>query len=432
MGSAFQSLVTLVVGLVVAFTASWRLALAVLGFMPLLTISAKIQNDMFMGLADTASSSSAIANQLCSESIQGIRTVRAFNIESQVLQLYEKLVNDGQDMYKKALTSGLGAGASQMLMFALYWVAFFYGGWLIKGVGASGNDIMTSFMAMMMAGFGIGMASMAVPDKAKSASAANAVFAMIRRESKIAITDGEGPLSFDGGVELKDVEFAYPSRLDRPILKTINLSIEAGKTTALVGPSGSGKSTIIAMLQRFYDPTGGALLLGGSSKTDLKSAPLVWWRKQIGFVGQEPVLFKGTIAENIRYGNPDASQGEIEAAARKAFAHDFIMEKTRDKYETEVGERGGSLSGGQKQRIAIARALVRNPKLLLLDEATSALDNESEHEVQMAIDTIIEKESMTCVVIAHRLNTVRHLSCVMCCIDGYPLRASLIEYCTYL
>merc|ERR1719181_1023361 len=135
------------------------------------------------------------------------------------------------------------------------------------------------------------MASMAVPDKAKSASAANAVFAMIRRESKIAITDGEGPLSFDGGVELKDVEFAYPSRLDRPILKTINLSIEAGKTTALVGPSGSGKSTIVAMLQRFYDPTGGALVLGGCN-TDLRNVPLAWWREQIGFVGQEPVLFK--------------------------------------------------------------------------------------------------------------------------------------------
>ena len=128
MGSAFQSMVTLVVGMVVAFTASWRLALSVLGFMPLLTISAKIQNDVFMGLADNASSSSAIANQLCSESIQGIRTVRAFNIEKQILELYEKLVSDGQGTYKKALTSGLGAGASQMLMFALYWVAFFYGG----------------------------------------------------------------------------------------------------------------------------------------------------------------------------------------------------------------------------------------------------------------------------------------------------------------
>ena len=128
MGSAFQSMVTLVVGMIVAFTASWRLALSVLGFLPLMVISAKIQNDLFMGLSDDASSSSAIANQLCSESIQGIRTVRAFAIEKQVLQLYQKLVSDGQGKYKKAFTSGLGAGASQMLMFALYWMAFFYGG----------------------------------------------------------------------------------------------------------------------------------------------------------------------------------------------------------------------------------------------------------------------------------------------------------------
>lgn len=320
---------------------------------------------------------------------------------------------------KKALTSGLGAGASQMLMFALYWVAFFYGGWLIKGVGASGNDIMTSFMAMMMAGFGIGMASMAVPDKAKSAAAANAVFAMIRRQTKIEVSSGDGP-SFDGAVHLQGVDFAYPSRLDRPILKTVNLSIEAGKTTALVGPSGSGKSTIVAMLQRFYDPTGGALVLGGCN-TDLRNVPLAWWREQIGFVGQEPVLFKGTITDNIKYGNPDASQSDIETAAKKAFAHDFIMKKTRDKYETQVGERGGTMSGGQKQRIAIARALVRHPKLLLLDEATSALDNESENEVQTAIDAIIEKESMTCVVIAHRLNTIKAADMIVVFEEGVLL-----------
>ena len=170
---------------------------------------------------------------------------------------------------------------------------------------------------MMMAGFGIGMhpslarasgacrrfmlplsacrlpgmASMAVPDKAKSAAAANAVFAMIRRQTKIEVTSGDGP-SFDGAVHLQAVEFAYPSRLDRPILKTVNLSIEAGKTTALVGPSGSGKSTIVAMLQRFYDPTGGALVLGGCN-TDLRNVPLAWWREQIGFVGQEPVRNTG-------------------------------------------------------------------------------------------------------------------------------------------
>eukprot|EP01043_Picozoa_sp_COSAG02_P023062 COSAG02_NODE_1220_length_13807_cov_6.303254_4_plen_211_part_00 len=150
---------------------------------------------------------------------------------------------------------------------------------------------MTSFMAMMMAGFGIGMASMAVPDKAKSAAAANAVFAMIRRQTKIEVSSGDGP-SFDGAVHLQGVDFAYPSRLDRPILKTINLSIEAGKTTALVGPSGSGKSTIVAMLQRFYDPTGGALVLGGCN-TDLRNVPLAWWREQIGFVGQEPVRNNG-------------------------------------------------------------------------------------------------------------------------------------------
>ena len=257
-----------------------------------------------MGISGGASESTAIANQLCSESIQGIRTVRAFNIEPQIMGLYETLISEGQSAKKKAFTAAIGTGSSNLLMFSLYWLAFFYGGWLIKGVGAAGGDIMKCFMAMMMAGFGIAMAGMTTPDIGKCKAAADAIFPVIKRTSKIdASEDGPtastAPPAFDGGLALTALDFAYPSRLDRPILKSVDLRIEAGQTTALVGPSGSGKSTIVSLIQRFYDPTGGKLTLGPSG-VELSSVPLAWWRTQIGFVGQEPVLFKGTIAENIR------------------------------------------------------------------------------------------------------------------------------------
>ena len=174
---------------------------------------------------------------------------------------------------------------------------------------------------------------------------------------------------------------------------------------ALVGPSGSGKSTIIALLERFYDPTAGAVLLDG---VDLKTLSLKWLRQQMGLVSQEPVLFVGTVLENISYGKQDgtASREEVEEAAKMANAHGFITGNLGDGYNTQVGVRGSKLSGGQKQRVAIARALIKRPAILLLDEATSALDNESERIVQAALDEIMAKQKRTTVTIAHRLSTL--------------------------
>ena len=173
---------------------------------------------------------------------------------------------------------------------------------------------------------------------------------------------------------------------------------------ALVGQSGSGKSTAIQLIERFYDPDAGCVKLDGVNIQDLNIA---WLRKQIGLVGQEPVLFAGTIAENIGYGKEGATMAEIEAAAKSANAHSFI-ETLPSKYDTDVGEKGGQLSGGQKQRVAIARAIIKNPVVLLLDEATSALDTESERVVQEALDQLLATQKRTTVVIAHRLSTIRN------------------------
>ncbi|RTG84118.1 ATP-binding cassette, subfamily B (MDR/TAP), member 1, partial [Schistosoma bovis] len=191
------------------------------------------------------------------------------------------------------------------------------------------------------------------------------------------------------------------------VLKNFSLSIKSGQTVALVGPSGSGKSTVVHMLQRFYDPTKGEVLI---EDEDIKNLDLKAYRNQIGCVQQEPVLFEGTISDNIRLGKLDATQDEIEEAAKLANAHGFIQQLP-DGYDTFVGERGGGMSGGQKQRIAIARALIRKPKLLLLDEATSSLDAKSEHLVQMALDKAIE--GRTVVVVAHRLTTVRNANLIV-------------------
>jgi subfamily B ATP-binding cassette protein MsbA len=203
----------------------------------------------------------------------------------------------------------------------------------------------------------------------------------------------------DGLVELRHVAFSY--RPDAPVLRDITFAIHPGEVVALVGLSGAGKSTIADLIPRFYDPQEGSILVDGH---DIRTVTLESLRRQIGIVPQETVLFGGTIRDNIAYGDPGATDIQIEAAARAANAHRFICEELPNGYDTTVGERGKQLSGGQRQRIAIARALLKNPRILILDEATSSLDAESEHLVQMALDELMK--GRTTLVIAHRLSTI--------------------------
>ncbi|KAJ7014896.1 hypothetical protein NC653_004253 [Populus alba x Populus x berolinensis] len=234
-------------------------------------------------------------------------------------------------------------------------------------------------------------------------AASTRIFQMIDRTPSIDSDDKKGKaLSFiRGEIQFQDIYFNYPSRLDTPILQGLNLTIPAGKTVGLVGGSGSGKSTVISLLQRFYDPDEGQILLDGHKVNMLQ---LKWWRSQMGLVNQEPVLFATSIKENILFGKEGASMDDVVNAAKDANAHDFIT-KLQDGYETQVGQFGFQLSGGQKQRIAIARALIRDPKILLLDEATSVLDVKSKGIVQDAIDEA--SKGRTTINIAHRLSTIR-------------------------
>jgi ATP-binding cassette subfamily B protein len=204
-----------------------------------------------------------------------------------------------------------------------------------------------------------------------------------------------------GDVVLDGVAFAYPTRPDAPVLTGLDLHIEPGEVVALVGPSGAGKSTIAALLARMYDPQHGAVRIDGAPISELDPSAL---RRQIGLVAQEPILFATSIADNIRYGRPTATDDEVRAAAVAANADGFVS-AFPEGYQTRVGERGVRLSGGQKQRVAIARALLKDPPILVLDEATSALDAESEHLVQEALERLMQ--GRTTLIIAHRLSTVR-------------------------
>merc|ERR1719277_40275 len=250
----------------------------------------------------------------------------------------------------------------------------------------------------------------AMEDLPHASTAAVRLFKVFDRVSLIDGLDESGKTlpNGDGEIELKDVKFAYPSAPEHFVCNGYSLVVPAGKTVALCGPSGSGKSTTIQLIERFYDPLEGIVCLDG---VDIKTLNVRWLRSQLGLVSQEPVLFQGSIAENIAYGKPaeagEATTAEIEEAAKMANAHDFITQNLAKGYLTDVGLRGGKLSGGQKQRIAIARALIKKPAILLLDEATSALDNESERIVQLALDDIMTKQKRTTIVIAHRLSTIR-------------------------
>ena len=280
----------------------------------------------------------------------------------------------------------------------------------------TGGDVMICFFSVLFGGLNLGQAVPGFTAIAMACREAFKVFEVIDRQSEIDPSSDEGvvPDSIQGKIELKDVQFAYPMRPDHLVYKGTNLTIEPGQTVALVGPSGCGKSTAVQLVERFYDPKAGAVLLDG---TDLKELKVSWLRQQIGLVSQEPTLFSGTIMDNIASGKPGATTKNVEEAAALSNAHGFITE-FQEGYQTQVGDKGVQLSGGQKQRIAIARAIVRDPSILILDEATSALDTTSEKVVQAALDKLLLAKKRTTIIIAHRLSTIRNADKIVVLNEG--------------
>lgn len=415
LGLTVQNLFTLVCGLGIAFYFGWKLTLILLALLPLMIIAGALEMAMASGYAKADDSLMAEANQLLSESIGGIRTVTSFNSRQRIVGFYTALLAGPKRLaVKKGVVGGLGFGISQGILFTMYSLAIYVGGWLIEVDSANYtfDTFFLVFFAIMMTGTGLGQAAAAGGDIGKAGNAARNVFRVVDRESKINPYDASGSMTLSDkpqDISFKKVSFKYPSR-EALVLDEFSLKIKAGSTVALVGQSGSGKSTIVSLVDRFYDPMSGVVTLGG---LDIKTINLQMLRSRIGFVSQEPKLFASTIYENIALGVPpgeEVTREKVEAAAKSSNAHDFIM-SFPDQYNTHVGAKGAQLSGGQKQRIAIARAIIRKPKILLLDEATSALDNESEKIVQKALDELMAKQgnSTTTIVIAHRLSTVENV-----------------------
>jgi len=341
-----------------------------------------------------------------------------------------------------------------------YTLAFWVGGELIATGSIEFTDFMTAIWAMAFAASGVGSAAIFAGDAAKAPAALKAIFDTLDHEPDICSNPWENKgladptvgtpvvrslpenILANGEFELKNVKFSYPTRKAAKVFLGLNLSIPSGKVVALVGPSGSGKSTVIQLLERFYDPASyseeekegisemvretenGIVLIDG---IDMKESDSRWLRSNIGLVSQEPVLFNDTVFNNIRLGKEDCTLEEAKDAAKRANAYGFIM-KMNDGFDSMVGNAGGKISGGQKQRIAIARAIVKNPKILLLDEATSALDNESENIVQAGLDALVNEpgSNRTTIIIAHRLSSIRRAD-IICVFENNGDGSKVVE-----
>ncbi|GJN05501.1 hypothetical protein PR202_ga23131 [Eleusine coracana subsp. coracana] len=401
-----QNSATLVAGLVIAFVSNWELSLIILALIPLIGLNGWIQMKFIQGFSADAKMMYEEASQVANDAVSSIRTVASFSAEEKVMDLYKKKCEGPlRTGIRTGIISGIGFGVSFFLLFGVYAASFYAGARLVEDKKTTFPKVFRVFLALAMAAIGVSQSSTLTSDSSKAKSAASSIFAIVDRKSRIDPSEDAGVTleTLQGKIEFQHVSFRYPTRPDVQIFRDLCLTIHAGKTVALVGESGSGKSTAISLLQRFYDPDVGHILLDG---VDIQKFQLGWLRQQMGLVSQEPALFNDTIRANIAYGKDgQATESEIVAAAELANAHKFISSSLQG-YDTMVGERGAQLSGGQKQRVAIARAIVKDPRILLLDEATSALDAESERVVQDALDRVMVNR--TTVIVAHRLSTIQN------------------------
>ncbi|XP_048842381.1 bile salt export pump-like [Brienomyrus brachyistius] len=423
-GMIVSSLTSIGASLIIAFYFSWKLTLLVVCFFPLIGLSGAFQAKMLIGFANEDKKALEAAGRVSSEALANIRTIAGLAKESMFVDLYERqLEAPYRAAKKKATVYGICFAFAQCVIFMTYAASFRYGGYLVNKEGLHYMLVFRVISAVVISGTALGRASSFTPDYAKAKAAAAQLFTLLDRVPQISQAGGQKWEGFKGEIEFVNCRFTYPSRPDIRVLNGLNVSVRSGQTLAFVGSSGCGKSTSIQLLERFYDPDEGRALIDGYPTGNI-SVPFL--RSQIGIVSQEPVLFDCSIGENIQYGDNSRTVGmdEVIASAQKAYLHDFVM-SLPDKYETQVGAQGSQLSRGQKQRIAIARAIVRNPKILLLDEATSALDTESEKEVQAALDEA--RRGRTCIVIAHRLSTIQNADIIAVMSQGVVIEKGTHE-----
>lgn len=411
----FRQIATLIVGLGILFYTSWKLTLFMLATFPVLVIASVFFGRYMRRLSKKAQDQLAAANVIAEETLQSVNVVKAFTNEHVEVKRYETILEKVVALSMEA--AKFRGGFTSFIIFALF------GGivgvvWFGAGLVESGefglSDLFTFILYTTFIGASISGMGDLYAQINKTIGASERIFEILEETPEVTLAESEKPLhqSVKGDISYKDVHFSYPSRKDLPVLKGLSFEVKAGEKIALVGYSGAGKSTIIQLLMRFYDYDKGEISIDGVPITSYGISEL---RKNIAIVPQEVMLFGGTIYENISYGRPTASRAEIYEAAKKAHATEFI-DTFPEKFETIVGERGIKLSGGQRQRIAIARAVLKDPKILILDEATSSLDAESEKLVQIALDELMQNR--TSIVIAHRLATIRKVDAIYVIREG--------------
>eukprot|EP01087_Luapelamoeba_hula_P014235 TRINITY_DN4141_c0_g1_i1.p1 TRINITY_DN4141_c0_g1~~TRINITY_DN4141_c0_g1_i1.p1 ORF type:complete len:714 (+),score=99.27 TRINITY_DN4141_c0_g1_i1:114-2255(+) len=402
--SGLRSAAQVVGGIGVLFYISWKLTLVMLSVTPAVVILTVIFGKRVRGIAKSRQDALAKATDTADESIANLRTVRSFTAEQVESDRYGGKVDESYYLARKvAIAMGIFSSLMALAGSAAVILVLWYGATLVLAGELSTGTLSSFMLYTITVAASMGGLSSLSGDFMKASGASTRVFQLLDRIPIGVVKSGRKVDGIVGEVKFEDVCFAYPTRPDSLILDNMNLTLSPGKVAALVGPSGTGKSTVTHLIEQFYLPHQGRILLDGIDSRLLDPIEL---RRHIGLVSQEPVLFATTIKDNIMYGsNKPVSDSDIERAARLANAHDFIMQLETG-YDTMVGERGIQLSGGQKQRIAIARALLKDPSILLLDEATSALDAESEHLVQQALDVLMK--GRTTLVIAHRLSTVKN------------------------
>jgi ABC-type multidrug transport system fused ATPase/permease subunit len=407
-GILLQNICTFVACFVMAFLIGWKLTLSMAIILPILIIVVTISGSILTKYTKKSQDTYAELGGIAQEAFSQIRTIVSFGNEEKEIDRYvHKLKPTKKYEIIKCQTFGTCLGLIFCIVYCSYSIAFIRGSHYINDGKMEGSDVLKVLMSVIMGAMSFSGCGNIMNAFSEATGAASNLFHIIERKPKIDTKVGERPRGpIHGDIEFRNVHFSYPSRPEVEILKGISFKCHPGQMIALVGASGSGKSTIIQLLERYYVTSeeggdGGEILIDGQP---IDHYNIHWLRTQIGLVSQEPTLFDATIAENISINCPEATQEEIEVAAKLANAHEFISKLPKG-YQTSTGERGLQLSGGQKQRICIARALMTNPKILLLDEATSALDNQSEKVVQAALDSA--SSGRTTLVIAHRLTTVK-------------------------
>lgn len=421
-GDFTQLIATVVAGFTIAFFYSWALTLIILLLSPVIMAASAYEHKVYNGFQDKTKKANAESGEVAGEAIREIRTVAALNKQDYFENRYFHATEHPHRLaQRKAYMSSIGYAFNHSVGLFASAVAFYAGVRLIINGIINFEQMFVTMTVIMTTAESVGRNSIFLSTFSKAKYSAIAAFEVLERQPEIdSELEGLEPAvgSINGDVDLKDIKFIYPARPDISIFDgKFNLTGKAGQTVALVGPSGCGKSSVMAMLQRWYDPLAGRVSVDAQN---VKSYSLNNLRSHMALVGQEPVLFDMTIGENICFGVDDekeVSQEQVEEACKSANIHEFITGLPQG-YDTRVGDKGSQLSGGQKQRIAIARALIRNPRILLLDEATSALDSDSERVVQEALDNILEEGGRTTITIAHRLSTIQNADLICVVKDG--------------